>query len=225
LNPISVPETLTRTQTPLNPSQPADHEPWNIQEESKLTSDDFAPKLKDRFSNRAASPGSSPPLELAQIPSLNATDNFPEEFPQTSSSNQADLPARIAANLSDPPPAAGSEFITNRPNYPDARDPSAPGVNQPQSSERVRAKLPFRLTEESRSELARLRTSADSKMALQTTKFVDHVVQSGETLQSISTRYFGKPDYYLDIYLANRNKLRNPAVVPVGITVRVPMYQ
>jgi nucleoid-associated protein YgaU len=241
LNPISIPETSPRgpaqpnqsllkpvlsNQVQRNQDQPNGNESWNIQPESRLTSDDFAPKLKDRFSSGSALSGPSSPMASAQDPAVNTMARSPAENSQTTSSNQADLPARIASNLTDPTPTtANSEFDTNRTGDSEARSPSTPGANNSQSSERVRAKLPFRLTEESRSELARLRSSADSKIALQTTKFVDHVVQSGETLQSISTRYFGKPDYYLDIYLANRNKLRNPAVVPAGITVKVPMYQ
>lgn len=88
----------------------------------------------------------------------------------------------------------------------------------------VRTRLPFGLTDGAKSQLVQLRVQATTKLALETTEFVDHMVQPGETLQSISTRYFGKPDYYLDIYLANRGKLRNPAVVPEGILVKIPVY-
>lgn len=105
--------------------------------------------------------------------------------------------------------------------------PPPPSIESSSNSggNRVRTMLPFRLTDGAKHELVELRTQATVKLTLDTTKFVDHVVQPGETLQSISTRYFGKPDYYLDIYLANRGKLRNPAVVPEGMLVKVPVYQ
>ncbi|MFK7769318.1 MAG: LysM peptidoglycan-binding domain-containing protein [Mariniblastus sp.] len=89
----------------------------------------------------------------------------------------------------------------------------------------VRSKLPFGLTNQAKTQMAELRSRASSNIALETTRFVDHTVQRGETLQSISTRYFGKPDFYLDVYLANRNQLRNPAIVPAGMVLKVPVYE
>ncbi len=96
---------------------------------------------------------------------------------------------------------------------------------QRQPNNRVRTKLPFGLTQQAQTQMATLRSRASSNIALDTTRFVDHVVQQGETLQSISRRYFGKPDYYLDVYLANRNQLRHPAIVPAGIVLKVPVYE
>lgn len=86
-------------------------------------------------------------------------------------------------------------------------------------------RLPFRLTEQAKTELVQLRDRADSMIGLETTKFVDHTIRNGETLQSISAQYFGSPNYYLDIYLANRNKLRNPADAQAGVSIRVPVYE
>ena len=96
---------------------------------------------------------------------------------------------------------------------------------QRQPNNRVRTKLPFGLTQQAQTQMANLRSRASSNIALDTTRFVDQVVQQGETLQSISRRYFGKPDYYLDVYLANRNQLRHPAIVPAGIVLKVPVYE
>ena len=85
--------------------------------------------------------------------------------------------------------------------------------------------LPFGLTDQAKTELVQLRDRADSMIGLESTNFVDHTIQEGETLQTISARYFGSPNYYLDIYLANRNKLRNPADTPAGVSIRVPVYE
>ena len=87
------------------------------------------------------------------------------------------------------------------------------------------AKPPFALTNEAKVKLVRLRTEALKKIPLETTKFAEHIVMPGETLQSISTRYLSKPDFYLDIYLANRDRLRNPVEIPQGIVLRVPLYK
>ena len=224
LDPISKPGTSLRTQTQPD-RQSVGTDRWDIQSESKLTLNDFAPKLKDRFTSRSAPTRSPSTLNVDPVPSPKITVQSPPKSQPFIQADPQDPPATIASNLTGGLPRTRSGGNVNSTNLPDARnefvDPAAPA----QSADRVRAKLPFGLTEQSKSELARLRSSADSKLGLQTTRFVDHVVQSGETLQSISTRYFGKPDFYLDIYLANRNKLRSPAVVPAGITVRVPMYQ
>jgi nucleoid-associated protein YgaU len=61
-------------------------------------------------------------------------------------------------------------------------------------------------------------------LTLDTNKFVNHRTGEGDTLRSISEKYYGKPNYYLDIYLANRDVLENLAEVPVGIELRIPVY-
>ena len=132
-------------------------------------------------------------------------------------SNQSDI------EQIDQRPFASSEFRQPRERYratlPRGSRPNfAPAPNNPNG-------LPFRLTEQAKTELVQLRDRADSMIGLESTNFVDHTIRNGETLQSISTRYFGSPDYYLDIYLANRNKLRNPADTPTGVSIRVPVYQ
>ena len=54
-------------------------------------------------------------------------------------------------------------------------------------------------------------------------KFIDYETQPGDTLHGLSQKFFGKPDYYLDIYLANQTTLDNPSTVPGGITLRIPV--
>lgn len=98
-----------------------------------------------------------------------------------------------------------------------------PGIDQ--QPIRRAAKPPFALTNEAKVKLVRLRTEALKKIPLDTTKFAEHIVMPGETLQSISTRYLSKPDFYLDIYLANRDRLSNPVEIPQGIVLKVPLYK
>jgi len=85
--------------------------------------------------------------------------------------------------------------------------------------------LPFGLTEEAKQEMAQLRRpQPDAKIELGNSSFSDYQTRAGDTLQTISTRFYGRPDFYLDIYLANRDQLRNPGSVPAGVTLRIPVY-
>ncbi len=62
-----------------------------------------------------------------------------------------------------------------------------------------------------------------SQLNLQNREFVDYTTVFGDTLHSLSTKFFGSPEFYLDIYLANRELLRNPSDVPVNTTIRIPV--
>jgi len=52
--------------------------------------------------------------------------------------------------------------------------------------------------------------------------FKTYVTKGGDTLQTISESFFGTPEFYFDLYLANRNVLVNPATVPTGVELRIP---
>ena len=54
--------------------------------------------------------------------------------------------------------------------------------------------------------------------------FSEYKTQSEDTLQNISQRFYGSPDYYFDLYLANRDLLSNPATVPAGLTIKIPKF-
>jgi nucleoid-associated protein YgaU len=49
-----------------------------------------------------------------------------------------------------------------------------------------------------------------------------HVVQEGETLYKIAQRYLGNGTRYMDIYRANRDRLRTPDDLRAGITLAIP---
>ena len=87
------------------------------------------------------------------------------------------------------------------------------------------ARLPLQLNANAKSKLARLRDNTIQKISLSTTQFSEHVVERGDSLQSIASKYFGKPDFYLDIYLANRDRLRYPGDIREGMTIKIPVYQ
>ncbi len=52
--------------------------------------------------------------------------------------------------------------------------------------------------------------------------WVTHDVVSGDTLQNISTRYYGTPDRYLELYEFNRVLLDSPINLPLGTQIRIP---
>lgn len=97
--------------------------------------------------------------------------------------------------------------------------------HRPQQQQQRVARLPFQLNSDAKTKLTRLRDHTIQKISLSTTQFSEHVVEQGDSLQSIATEYFGKPDFYLDIYLANRDRLRYPGDIREGMTIKIPVYQ
>ncbi|MFT5303249.1 MAG: hypothetical protein ACI87E_002601 [Mariniblastus sp.] len=93
-----------------------------------------------------------------------------------------------------------------------------------QDNSRARTRLPFALNDQGRRQLVAIRARTTRQLESKTTQFVEHVIEPDETLQSISTRYFGKPDHYLDIYLANQKQLKTPIDTPDGVAIRIPIY-
>ena len=71
---------------------------------------------------------------------------------------------------------------------------------------------------------------ADSKSPIVTAaegsygSFREYQTQPGDTLQTISEKFYGTPNYYFDLYLANRTLLSNPASVPEGRNIKIPRF-
>lgn len=49
-----------------------------------------------------------------------------------------------------------------------------------------------------------------------------HKVRDGDTLESIALRYLGQATRAAEIYEANRDLLRDPALLPIGVQLRIP---
>jgi len=49
-----------------------------------------------------------------------------------------------------------------------------------------------------------------------------YTVQSGDSLSSISRRFYGTPSRWIDIYQANRDRLSSENALKVGQTIRIP---
>ena len=52
--------------------------------------------------------------------------------------------------------------------------------------------------------------------------YLEHVVQSGETLWGIATQYYGSGNLYYRLVAANPQTIPNPNLIHVGDIVRVP---
>jgi len=49
-----------------------------------------------------------------------------------------------------------------------------------------------------------------------------YVVVAGDTLTRVSSKVYGTPNRWREIYEANRNILRNPNALKVGMELRIP---
>lgn len=49
-----------------------------------------------------------------------------------------------------------------------------------------------------------------------------HKIVDGDTLQKLAQRYLGSADRYADLYQYNRDVLKNPEVLPIGVELRIP---
>lgn len=49
-----------------------------------------------------------------------------------------------------------------------------------------------------------------------------YTVQSGDTLSAISSRFYGTPSRWIDIYQANRDRLTSESALRVGQEIRIP---
>lgn len=69
------------------------------------------------------------------------------------------------------------------------------------------------------------RLNRDASPAVETIKYqreTEYRTKANDTLQSISQSHYGTPEYYFDLYLANRDLLPNPATVPIGVDLVIP---
>ncbi len=208
---------------------------------------DFAPRLKDRLNEvnaRSQQPPEQPSAAQTELESVLVRSDESTIDAGTSTNGLAETGVGSPNNvvsLNDRPNANVSGEKFNAAPEPSAVDEPllAQHVGQPSSADAVADReiqtsdfrrsakplVPFGLTEAEKSKLVRLRKPIDRQIKLGTNKFDDYVTQTGDTLPQLSTKYYGKPDYHLDIYLANLGQLRSPAEVPVGITLKIPVYE
>lgn len=49
-----------------------------------------------------------------------------------------------------------------------------------------------------------------------------HRVQNGDTLSDLAARYLGSSERFWEIFTANRDRLRTPDLLPIGLELRIP---
>lgn len=61
-----------------------------------------------------------------------------------------------------------------------------------------------------------------STVSKQTTEWQIYIVQAGDTLQTISTKFLEKPDRWIEIYHANKGRIERGGVIKPGTVLLVP---
>jgi nucleoid-associated protein YgaU len=211
----------------------------------RFNEDDFAPKLKERFSSNSDSQfqtnrsSTMPPVVAA--PTVPPT--IPADVPPTSYTVDENHNNSVRSRASEPmfseppndqrtaqlepkmvgvPPAPGSANQLGW-TIPARRD--AGRQSPPPTYQTAKPMIPFGLTPEAKSKLVRLRRPAQQQVDVGASRYEEHLTRPGDSLQELSTRFYGRPDFYLDIYLANQNQLRNPASLPAGIMLKIPIFE
>lgn len=106
----------------------------------------------------------------------------------------------------DPNPGSDPEFVSP-PNYDRFRQQPAASVRS--GSPQSQGQLASEIVEDAKGSYG---------------SFREYETQPGDTLQTISIKFYGTADYYFDLYLANRSLLRNPASVAPGKTIKIPRF-
>ena len=195
--------------------------------------------LGDRKRTRNQTNTESPKLatnssELPKLP-LKVQDGHDALRPDFSHLEQK-LPAPKLAAKNEPRIYGFDETTRKEPTSSKAnRIPTPDALSRPESI--LRPTQSAQLSSDSKNNasttLGKLTTSQDKNLIpvrnrrnVKTTiadKYIDHTTAFGDTLHSLSIRYFGKPDYYLDIYLANKELFENPSNMPVNVTLKIPV--
>lgn len=165
----------------------------------------------------------NPPPPLLSGPSEPRGELRPST-PAAGNSIDSFSPGKTAPE-SDPWTAPLSSVLLNRPAL-------APSGAQPRPSDSPQVKggfaPPFGASEaaprNATSELVPVNRETTRKIELDADSFRIHVTRVGDTLQSLALKYYGKPDFYLDIYLANQDQLESPVNLPAGKPLKIPEY-
>ena len=190
-----------------------------------INSDSFETATRDQFrysNSQRINTNDRNQSGLMPIPRLNQTvtiDDPGGAFGNRDSLNQNSRNREPQSNWAN---KSQSVLENNRESYYPEQTQRQPLQAQPQ---RRVARLPLQLNSNAQSNLTRLRNTTIQKISLSTTRFSEYVVARGDSLQSIANEHFGKPDYYLDIYLANRDRLRYPGDLREGMSIKIPVYQ
>ncbi len=179
-----------------------------------------APPLVPDFTNLQREP-----IDESRVVSLRAeVDQRADDLRQAITASEDSLQASgrwAPANQRDGQQVENRDRVSDQ----DSEQSSIMDQSNPAPLAETRPRIPFGLTDEAKTELVGLRKPADRKLRVGAKRFEEYVAVEGDTLQSLSTKYYGRPDFYLDIYLSNQTRLRNPAEVPVGTRLQIPIFE
>jgi hypothetical protein len=160
--------------------------------------DDFAPQLK----------GANPQVESG----MSINENQPPPPVEFDVDNNAD---RLVSSS----PVQAPQFAHKIP-----LDAAEQVASEAETETEIPVLLPQELTQATNRGMIEVSSRQSNGLRLETNRFIRHRSKPGETLQQVSRQYYGKPDFYLDIYLANQDVLRNPGRIPSGTSLRIPVY-
>lgn len=153
------------------------------------------------------SPGLADPTDVAQSRQAVAPDTAtPDSDPWTAPLSS------VLLKPSGSNPSLPQLATTNSP-APVVGTASPPVPTEPSTPARLAA-----------TELVPVNQANGRKAEVDTDSFRIHVTRPGDTLQSLALKYYGKPDFYLDIYLANQDQLESPIHLPAGKPLKIPDY-
>lgn len=210
-SPFSLPSgdsSIVREPSPAEPSGDDSMKPID-----EIVTPDFSPL---QFAGPDLAPAEPALLEPDQVVD-DVLDRDPKDDIMIGPVDPIDT-AESAATIPNRRAVAAQPETNNNPGQPNSRDSL-----QSRMPRTALQRVPFGLNDTAQSQLAKVHRK-DHQVLLTTSQFQNHSVQSGETLQSISTLYYGRPDYYLDIYLANQDLMSNPSDMPVGRVIKVPVF-
>ena len=116
----------------------------------------------------------------------------------------------------DPP---ADPFLTKEVAAPGATSDHADAKGSWRPSTRT-ASYQAKSTRGSVSREADSRTSAPVPEAA--TAYLTHRIVDGDTLSGLAQRYLGSSTRFREIFIANRDRLQTPDVLPIGVMLRIP---
>ena len=125
-----------------------------------------------------------------------------------------------------PEPAESISIRTPRRYMPEPTAPTAPAVSpatQGQQTWPIRRSADLQPKLKANAQLSKV-LSRDQHLPAEAKDYLSYTCKRNDTLHSISKKYYGVSNYYLDIYIHNRDVMKNPADIYAGQELKIPVY-
>lgn len=207
----------------------------NLVEANLVPDLDNAPRVADRplevvepdFSRFAFNDSDVDLEEPAAVETSNRTSfdsHFPRPITGTVENIQPKMPKRDVAANTGPSPMEVT-VTPKRLNLDSSAPPMSVLENKTAEVQPQNIHNSYYQGVQTQTEVVAIRPRNNSPVMADTQEYQDHQTVAGETLQDLAIKYFGDPAYYLDIYVANKNVLKNPSEVPAGTLLKIPVYK